>query len=204
MSDIFVLPGRARILIVVLALGLGAMLVTSLAKQANHVSVQEVAQPHDRPPAAQGGGGPGMSAMGGMGGDAIGALMQQAAREPEPVIIFQPANYIENCTVTFYCVCKECCGKDPDHPDYGITASGRPAEPYVSVGVDPDVIPLGSTLTMDIGDGRGEQRYRADDTGSGVKGNHIDVCVGDHQTAEELGRRTASVVWAAPEEKGDA
>ncbi|MBQ3059044.1 MAG: tetratricopeptide repeat protein [Desulfovibrio sp.] len=83
MSDIFVLPGRARILIVVLALGLGAMLVTSLAKQANHVSVQEVAQPHDRPPAAQGGGGPGMSAMGGMGGDAIGALMQQAAREPE-------------------------------------------------------------------------------------------------------------------------
>ena len=62
----------------------------------------------------------------------------------------------------------------------------------------------GSTLTMDIGDGRGEQRYRADDTGSGVKGNHIDVCVGDHQTAEELGRRTASVVWAAPEEKGDA
>ena len=123
-----------------------------------------------------------------------------ADKEPEPVTFLQPANYIADCTVTFYCVCEECCGKAPDHPAYGITASGRLAEPYVSVGVDPTVIPLGSTVSMDIGDGRGEQLYRADDTGSGVIGNHIDVCVSDHRNAEELGCRTASVIWTAPED----
>lgn len=99
---------------------------------------------------------------------------------------------IDNVTVTHYCICQKCCGKSPDHPAYGITASGRKATPYVSVAVDPSVIPLGSDVLVDYGDGVIEY-YRADDTGSGVGGKHIDLCVSDHQEARNLGVRTATV-----------
>ena len=97
-------------------------------------------------------------------------------------------------TVTHYCPCQKCCGKPEGHPAYGITASGRQLVPGVSVGVDPSVIPLGSTVILDFGDG--ELQYCvADDTGSGVKGNHIDLAMEDHQEALEMGVRTATVYW---------
>lgn len=46
----------------------------------------------------------------------------------------------------------------------------------------------------------GLRRYRAEDTGGAVKGNHIDLCVGSHAEALQLGRRTATVYWVDPEE----
>lgn len=104
---------------------------------------------------------------------------------------------IENVTMTHYCICRKCCGKSPDDPGYGITASGRKATPYVSVAVDPDVIPLGSDVLVDYGDGD-IKYYRADDTGGAVKGDHIDLCVGSHQEALQLGIRTATVWVVAP------
>ena len=99
------------------------------------------------------------------------------------------AHRIDNATVTHYDCCKKCCGNDK-----GITASGRKAVPYVSVAVDPNVIPLGSDVLVDYGDGVIEY-YRADDTGSGVYGNHIDLCVESHATAIQLGVRQATVYW---------
>lgn len=106
--------------------------------------------------------------------------------------LLENAVKIENVTMTHYCICKKCCGKSPDDPGYGITASGRQATPYVSVAVDPDVIPLGSDVLVDYGDG--EIHYmRADDTGGAVKGNHIDLCVGSHQEAINLGVNTVTV-----------
>lgn len=117
------------------------------------------------------------------------------AAEPEP----QPqyARIIENATVTHYCICERCCGKAPDHPAYGITASGRPAKPYVSIAVDPALIPLDSTVWLDFGDGV-LQECRADDTGSSVSGAHIDLCVSSHQEALSLGVRTAAVYVEVP------
>ena len=97
-------------------------------------------------------------------------------------------------TVTHYCPCQKCCGKPEGHPAYGITASGRQLVPGVSVGVDPSVIPLGSTVILDFGDGD-LQYCVADDTGSGVKGKHIDLAMADHQKALEMGVRTATVYW---------
>lgn len=99
------------------------------------------------------------------------------------------AHKIENCTVTHYAVCVECCGKTD-----GITASGRTATPYVSVAVDPGIIPLGSDVLVDYGDGE-INYYRADDTGSGVTGDHIDLCVQSYDEAVQLGVRTATVYW---------
>jgi 3D (Asp-Asp-Asp) domain-containing protein len=102
--------------------------------------------------------------------------------------------------ITHYCICKKCCGKDPDHPAYGITASGAEAKPYVTVAVDPKLIPLGSDVLVDYGGGV-IQAYLAQDTGSGVNGSHIDLCVEDHQTAINLGVKTAKVWFIAPEDK---
>ena len=107
---------------------------------------------------------------------------------------------LDSVSVTYYCTCQRCCCKAPDHPAYGITASGTRATPYRTVAVDPSVIPLGADVLVDYGDGAGLRRYRAEDTGGAVKGNHIDLCVGSHAEALQLGRRTATVYWVDPEE----
>lgn len=117
----------------------------------------------------------------------------EPVEEPENELIeaalLASAHRLDNVTVTHYDCCVECCGKAD-----GITTSGVRATPGVTVAVDPDVIPLGADVLVDYGDGE-ICYYRADDTGSGVVGNHIDLCVADHQTAVQLGRRTATVWW---------
>lgn len=103
------------------------------------------------------------------------------------------AHKIENVTVSHYDICRRCCGNTR-----GITASGRKATPYVTVAVDPALIPLGADVLVDYGDGT-ICYYRADDTGSGVAGGHIDLCVGSHREALQLGLRTATVYWIEEE-----
>lgn len=89
--------------------------------------------------------------------------------------------------LTHYCHCALCCGKTGQP-----TASGRMPELGVTVGVDPKLIKLGSYLRIEIPDGNGgytvyRAKARADDTGGAVKGNKIDVFVGSHQEALNLG-----------------
>ena len=89
--------------------------------------------------------------------------------------------------LTHYCHCALCCGK-AGQP----TASGRMPELGVTVGVDSKLIKLGSYLRIEIPDGNGgytvyRVKARADDTGGAVKGNKIDVFVGSHQEALNLG-----------------
>lgn len=88
--------------------------------------------------------------------------------------------YIGECAITAYCPCETCCGKWAD----GLTATGLQAGAGI-VAVDPEVIPLGSTVVID------GQRYLAADTG--VTGLHVDVCAAAHQEAEAFGVRTAAV-----------
>ena len=104
------------------------------------------------------------------------------------------AKYLGTFKVTHYAPCVECCGKSD-----GISASGRPVKPYYSVAVDPTVIPLGTIFFLDYGDGVWHE-VRADDTGSAVKGNVIDLCVSDYETAVQMGVRSATVYrWNAQE-----
>lgn len=111
------------------------------------------------------------------------ALDKQARREQaEAYEALGAYQYIGECTITAYCPCAECCGRWAD----GVTASGLPAGPGI-VAVDPDVIPLGSTVIID------GLKYLAADTGSGVTGNHIDVCLASHWEIVEHGVRTAEV-----------
>lgn len=123
----------------------------------------------------------------------------EAAEEPEEpenerieAALLARSHVIEDCAVTHYDCCVQCCGKDD-----GITASGVRATPGVTVAVDPTVIPLGADVLVDYGDGE-IHYFRADDIG--VKGNHIDLCVGGHEEALQLGRRTATVYWVVAEE----
>ena len=108
------------------------------------------------------------------------ARAEQAAYEA--IGVYQ---YIGECTITAYCPCEECCGRWAD----GLTATGLPAGPGV-VAVDPEVIPLGSTVIID------GQQYLAADTG--VTGKHVDVCLLDHAAAAEAGVRTAKVWVVEP------
>lgn len=100
------------------------------------------------------------------------------------------SHLIENCTITFYCNEKypHICGTGD-----GIAFDGTPALALATCAVDPDVIPLGSTVMVDLGDGYGLRTLVANDTG--VKGNHIDICVGSHNLALQLGRQAADVYW---------
>ena len=97
---------------------------------------------------------------------------------------------LENVTITFYC-CEEyphICGTGN-----GFTACGRRVTPYVSCAVDPNIIPLGSTIMVEY---NGEMVYlRADDTGAAVKVNHIDIAVKGHQEALSMGVQTADIWW---------
>lgn len=95
--------------------------------------------------------------------------------------------YVGECTVTYYCPCEKCCGQWAD----GLTATGLPAGPGV-VAVDPEIIPLGSTVIID------GQRYLAADTG--VTGKHVDICMTEHEDTVAHGVRTAEV-WVEAEKK---
>ena len=84
-------------------------------------------------------------------------------------------------TVTAYCCCKECCGKSETHPAYGITASGKKATEGRTIAVDPKVIPLGTIVYLN------DIPYIAEDTGSAIKGNKIDLYINEHQRAKSFG-----------------
>lgn len=120
--------------------------------------------------------------------------IEQAENEMIEAALLARSHKIENVIVTHYCICEECCGKPSDNPGYGITASGRYATPGVSIAVDTSVIPLGSTVMADFGDGE-LVYFRADDTGSSIKGNKIDVCMDSHESALNAGVKTATIWW---------
>ena len=115
---------------------------------------------------------------------------EEAENELIEAALLARSHKLEDVTITFYC-CEEyphICGTGN-----GITASGRRVTPYVSCAVDPDVIPLGSTVMLDY---NGEMVYlRADDTGGGVNGDHIDIAVPLHQEALDLGVKHADIYW---------
>lgn len=94
---------------------------------------------------------------------------------------------------TAYDLSYESCGKYPDHPQYGITYSGTRAKPGV-VAVDPRVIPLKSKLYVESLDSTKDYGFSsAEDTGSAIKGNRIDLFIGVKKDALRYGRRYVRV-----------
>lgn len=87
--------------------------------------------------------------------------------------------------LTAYCGCSDCCGVWSDEDI--TTASGTRASEGRTVAVDTDVIPFGSIVSINGHD------YVAEDTGSAIKGERIDIYFADHEDAVEFGRQHAQV-----------
>lgn len=85
-------------------------------------------------------------------------------------------------TLTAYTAGPESTGKSKKHPWYGITASGSYALDGVTIAVDPNVIPIGSRVYIEgIG-------YRiAQDVGSAIRGQRIDLFISDLSKAKQFG-----------------
>lgn len=96
----------------------------------------------------------------------------------------QARPYVERTmSVSAYCPCKLCCGKYSD----GKTATGTDASTK-GVAVDPDMIPYGTMIFIP------EYGYtEADDCGSAIKGNKLDVRFPTHQEARNWGVRILKV-----------
>lgn len=84
--------------------------------------------------------------------------------------------YLGRFRISHYCPCSICNG------GHSGTASGAPLTPWVSIAVDPSIIPLGSSVYID-----GYGSFKAHDTGGAIRGNRIDVCVSSHAEAYQLG-----------------
>ena len=108
----------------------------------------------------------------------------EAVDEPEPVVEVEPeTTSLGEFKLTAYCTCSKCCGQWAD----GITYTGTQATAGRTIAVDPDVIPLGSTVIIN------GTEYIAEDVGGAIKGNRIDVLFNTHQEALEFGIQYADV-----------
>ena len=102
------------------------------------------------------------------------------------------ANRIDNVVVSYYCAEKynHICNAGEPYK----TALGYDVIPNLTCAVDPNVIPLGSTVFVDYGDGVIHE-YFATDTGGAIKQNRIDVAVETHDYALQCGLKNATVWW---------
>lgn len=106
-----------------------------------------------------------------------------------------PFRYKEVITMkaTAYDLSYESCGKYPGDPAYGITYSGTQARAGV-VAVDPRVIALGSKLYVESLDSSQDYGFSsAEDTGSAIKGNRIDLFIENRSQALRYGVRYVRV-----------
>lgn len=71
------------------------------------------------------------------------------------------------------------------------TADGTSPIAFETVAVDPKVIPYGSVIKVKINDS--ELILRANDTGSAIKNNHIDIPHLNHKEALDFGKQTVEV-----------
>lgn len=105
---------------------------------------------------------------------------------------YVPGELIGTFVITHYCDCTICCGPNAA----GITATGTTPKANHTIAVDPDVIPLGSTVIIN------GQKYVAEDTGGAINGNRIDIYMDSHSAALAAGRKSARVYW--PSIEGDS
>ena len=103
--------------------------------------------------------------------------------------------YLGEFEYTGYDSCVACCGAYAKNrpvvngKEIVYTASGEIAS-NLTVAVDPNVIPLGSLLYLE-----GYGVRIAQDTGSAVKGNVIDIYFDNHEDAWNVGRQKGKKVW---------
>lgn len=107
----------------------------------------------------------------------------KAISTPTPAPEFQKVR----CKITAYCI--------EDYPhrcnngDASTTATGTKPTPGRTVAVDPKVIPYFSNVIIN------GNTYIAEDTGTNIKGNRVDIVFATHQEALDFGVQYAEVNW---------
>lgn len=110
-------------------------------------------------------------------------IIENTQAKPQPMQIRQylPKS-IGSYTLTAYCSCSKCCGKNDC-----ITASGAKATQGITIAVDPNVIPYGTEVIIN------GHTYIAQDCGGAIKGKRIDIYFDSHYEALQFGKQTAEV-----------
>lgn len=93
--------------------------------------------------------------------------------------------YIGEFELTAYCKCVKCCGKWSNYP----CKNGEYPSQNYTIAVDTKVIPLNSFVEIN------GVKYKAQDTGSAIKGNIIDVYFDSHSDALEFGRKKGVKIY---------
>lgn len=131
-------------------------------------------------------------------------LVYQPQQSIEPVAAEKPqlavkkvANFnhtfqyeIDSTTLTAYTAGVESTGKSLGDEGYGVTASGAIVKEGQTIAVDPTIIPMGWWVYI-----TGVGYRKAEDTGSAIKGNKIDVYVEDLNVARSFGKKENVVVY---------
>lgn len=135
-------------------------------------------------------------------------LVAEAKKEKERMVVASPtrgsgsrANIF---TATAYDLSFASCGKEPSHPQYGITASGVSLkgksleDKYIAV--DRNKIKLGSLVHIEFYDSYSHLTgyYTAVDTGGAIKGNKVDIFFGSgdvSQAVKNFGRRQVKITY---------
>ncbi|EGO64806.1 3D domain protein [Acetonema longum DSM 6540] len=78
----------------------------------------------------------------------------------------------------------------------GLAYDGRPALPYQTIAVDPEVIPLGSSVRVP-----GYGWMLAHDTGNLILGNRIDICLEQEEEMTRFGVQTMEIYVVPPQKK---
>lgn len=116
---------------------------------------------------------------------------EEDAEEKDPEKVY---TYLGNYKITAYCACEICCGEwannrpvDSNGCPVVYTASGERAVSGMTVAVDPEVIPYGTTILI------AGKEYTAQDCGGAIKGKRIDVYFDSHMEAQDYGVQTHDV-----------
>lgn len=92
--------------------------------------------------------------------------------------------------VTAYCSCEKCCGKWAVINGGGYTASGTKVKEGRTIAVYKNQIPFGTEVNIE-----GMGTYIAEDTGSAIKENCIDIYFDSHEEALKFGVKYLNVEW---------
>lgn len=107
-------------------------------------------------------------------------------------------------TATAYDLSFASCGKEPSHPQYGISASGVDLKGKSLddrfIAVDPKVIKLGSVVHIEFFEPYQHLTgyYTAVDTGGAIKGKRVDIFFGSGDVSQEVknfGRRQVRITY---------
>ena len=123
----------------------------------------------------------------------ISSLWQEVERKQDKENRGEPRGTRRIMEVTAYDLSYESCGKLPNHPEYGITASGEPVKEWYTVAAGKELKfgtqvyipffrdkPNGGVFTV---------QYR----GSGVENGQLDVYIADNASCMNFGRRELEV-----------